>query len=87
MKTHHLNYLKVLLLSNVLLQAELREQGALGGDNDGAEEEELAEVKDLRSNKKKENKEKQNKKKATEVTLSQQISFHTSFSLKPSIKT
>lgn len=50
-------------------QAERREQAALGGGDEEIEPEaeELPDVKDLRSNKKKENKEKQIKKKATEV--------------------
>lgn len=47
-------------------QAERRDQAAITSteDEDSAE---LTEVKDLRTNKKKENKEKQNKKKANEV--------------------
>ncbi|XP_063828109.1 triadin-like [Ostrinia nubilalis] len=52
----------------VLKEAERREQAALGGgdDENEPEVEEIQDVKDLRSNKKKENKEKQIKKKATE---------------------
>ncbi|KAM3966406.1 uncharacterized protein ACR2FA_012716 [Aphomia sociella] len=53
-------------LQRVLKEAERRDQAALGGGDDEAEVEELTDVKDLRSNKKKENKEKQNKKKANE---------------------
>lgn len=52
------------------LQAELRDQAAHGNvEEDDAGDEELPEVKDLRSNKKKENKEKQIKKKAVEVSM------------------
>ncbi|KAL0872094.1 hypothetical protein ABMA27_004515 [Loxostege sticticalis] len=52
----------------VLKEAERREQAALGGGDEEIEPEaeELPDVKDLRSNKKKENKAKQIKKKATE---------------------
>ncbi|XP_013172451.1 PREDICTED: neurofilament heavy polypeptide-like [Papilio xuthus] len=51
----------------VLKEAERRDQAALGNlEEDDAGDEELPEVKDLRSNKKKENKEKQIKKKAVE---------------------
>ncbi|XP_039755424.1 DNA mismatch repair protein Msh3-like [Pararge aegeria] len=56
-------------LQRVLKEAELRDQGLLGTtDEDDATENELTEVKDLRSNKKMENKEKQIKKKASEAT-------------------
>lgn len=49
-------------------QAERRNQIQNGAaEDDDVPENELTEVKDLRSNKKKENKEKQNKKKANEV--------------------
>lgn len=53
------------------LQAERRDRLALGGgdDEETPEVEDLTDVKDLRSNKKKENKEKQNKKKAVEVNI------------------
>ncbi|XP_013140172.1 PREDICTED: neurofilament heavy polypeptide-like [Papilio polytes] len=51
----------------VLKEAELRDQAAHGNvEEDDAGDEEVPEVKDLRSNKKKENKEKQIKKKAVE---------------------
>lgn len=52
----------------ISFQAELRDQGVLGNEEEHAVNEELPEVKDLRSNKKKENKEKQIKKKAVEVS-------------------
>lgn len=52
------------------IQAERRDQAALGNTvEEETAEDDLADVKDLRSNKKKENKEKQIKKKAVEVML------------------
>ncbi|XP_045766210.1 coiled-coil domain-containing protein 124-like isoform X2 [Maniola jurtina] len=55
-------------LQRVLKEAELRDQALLGTtDEDDGTENELTEVKDLRSNKKMENKEKQIKKKASEA--------------------
>ncbi|XP_047534761.1 triadin-like isoform X2 [Vanessa atalanta] len=56
-------------LQRVLKEAERRDQIQLGSvEEDDVPENELTEVKDLRSNKKKENKEKQIKKKANEAT-------------------
>lgn len=57
------------LINTLSQQAERREQAALGGveEEESPEVEELTDVKDLRSNKKKENKEKQIRKKSVEV--------------------
>lgn len=57
------------------LQRERRDQAALASNDDeeSPDVDELTDVKDLRSNKKKENKEKQIKKKTVEVRKSNQI--------------